>query len=279
VRLIIFFLTGVIFSCNTNPNPFYSSGSGLKYKLISFGSLKQNKPIVYDYAEFEFGLLAPEDTESHLLNGTKVVQITGTNEPFFEALQLLSVGDSAIFIISSDQLVNHFNIPADVPEKLQLNVKLLNSYSPETFQKTFINLRKWINLPDDYEKQVLDSFLLNNKISSKSFYDGIWVIETTSGKGDFLRKGNALAIHYKGMFLDGKVFDDSNTREPFQFIFGTDGQVIKGLEKGLEKLKKGSKAKIIIPSPSAFGEKGSSTGIIPPNTTVVYEVEIIRVNN
>jgi len=60
---------------------------------------------------------------------------------------------------------------------------------------------------------------------------------------------------------------------------GDTAQVITGLEIGIKKMREGGKAKIIIPSQLAFGENGSSTGIVPPYTSVIYEVTMLKVND
>jgi FKBP-type peptidyl-prolyl cis-trans isomerase len=61
-----------------------------------------------------------------------------------------------------------------------------------------------------------------------------------------------------------------------EFVFGEQGQVIKGFETAISLLNEGAQAKFIIPSQLAYGEKGSSTGIVPPYTTLVYEIELLK---
>jgi FKBP-type peptidyl-prolyl cis-trans isomerase FkpA len=279
VRLFFLFVFIVIInSCNFNKSNFSRTKSGLEYRIVAIGNINEELPSLYDYIEFEYELTASNE-KFETLKGSRVLQITETKEPIHEALKMLNRLDSAVFLIPSENLKAHFYLSPDVPEKLQLNLKVLNIYSPDDYQETFTNLRRWVNLPDEHEKQLLDSFLIKNNVKAQSFYNGIWCIETKNGKGEYLKRGKGISIHYIGKFLNGDIFDNTYRREPFSFIYGTEGQIIKGLEIGLEKLKKGSKAKIIIPSPLGFGNKGSSTGIIPPNTTLIYEVEVIRVNN
>ena len=77
--------------------------------------------------------------------------------------------------------------------------------------------------------------------------------------------------------MNDKTFDSIPMNDPLSFNMADSAQVIKGLEIGLKKMRQGEVAKIIIPSHSAFGEKGSSTGIVPPYTTLVYEVIMLNV--
>ena len=86
--------------------------------------------------------------------------------------------------------------------------------------------------------------------------------------------GNRVKVHYKGMLLDGTVFDSSFKRnQPIEFTLGV-GQVIKGWDEGISLLGIGDKASFIIPSDLAYGSSGAG-GVIPPNATLVFEVELI----
>ena len=86
--------------------------------------------------------------------------------------------------------------------------------------------------------------------------------------------GNKVKVHYKGMLLDGTVFDSSFKRnKPIEFTLGI-GQVIKGWDEGISLLGVGDKASFIIPSDLAYGASGAG-GVIPPNATLVFEVELI----
>ncbi len=95
------------------------------------------------------------------------------------------------------------------------------------------------------------------------------------GEGPLIEKQKQVVVHYSGFLLDGSKFDSSVERdEPLTFTAGI-GQVIPGWDEGLLLLKKGSKAKFIIPSNLAYGER--DLGKIPPNSTLVFDVEIVDV--
>ena len=86
--------------------------------------------------------------------------------------------------------------------------------------------------------------------------------------------GNKVKVHYKGMLLDGTVFDSSFKRnQPIEFTLGI-GQVIKGWDEGISLLGIGDKASFIIPSDLAYGASGAG-GVIPPNAWLIFDVELV----
>lgn len=105
---------------------------------------------------------------------------------------------------------------------------------------------------------------------------GLQYIEILEGTGASPKAGDVVVVHYTGMFPDGTKFDSSVDRnEPFQFVIGQ-GQVIAGWDEGVMSMKTGGKRKLIIPSHLAYGERGAG-GVIPPNATLEFEVELIEI--
>ncbi|MEQ6124196.1 peptidylprolyl isomerase [Pseudotenacibaculum sp. MALMAid0570] len=97
-----------------------------------------------------------------------------------------------------------------------------------------------------------------------------------NGEGKKATKGAMVSVHYKGQLLDGTVFDSSYKRkQPIDFAIGV-GQVIAGWDEGIQLLKVGDKARLVIPSNLAYGERGAG-GVIPPNATLIFDVELMNV--
>jgi len=96
------------------------------------------------------------------------------------------------------------------------------------------------------------------------------------GEGKKAEKGNTVSVHYKGQLADGTVFDSSYKRNsPLDFQVGV-GQVIPGWDEGICLLKVGDKARLVIPSDLGYGAAGAG-GVIPPNATLVFDVELMDV--
>jgi FKBP-type peptidyl-prolyl cis-trans isomerase FkpA len=106
------------------------------------------------------------------------------------------------------------------------------------------------------------------------------VIETLKeGEGDEIAKnGDTLSVHYVGNLLSGAKFDSSRDRgTPFTFTLGA-GQVIKGWDQGMLGMKVGESRKLTIPASLGYGSRGAGGGVIPPNATLVFEVELISID-
>jgi len=105
---------------------------------------------------------------------------------------------------------------------------------------------------------------------------GLQYTDVKVGTGASPKTGQTAVVHYTGWLVDGKKFDSSKDRgQPFQFAVGR-GQVIKGWDEGVATMKVGGTRKLLIPPALAYGASGAG-GVIPPNATLTFEVELLEI--
>jgi peptidylprolyl isomerase len=104
---------------------------------------------------------------------------------------------------------------------------------------------------------------------------GLQYRDLVVGKGPQPKNGDTVVVNYTGTFANGKVFDTSVGKKPFEFRLGR-GEVIKGWDEGVASMHVGGKRKLVIPPDLAYGS-GGYPGVIPPNSTLTFVVELLRI--
>jgi peptidylprolyl isomerase len=105
---------------------------------------------------------------------------------------------------------------------------------------------------------------------------GLQLRDDVEGTGARAGAGQHVSVHYTGTLTDGRKFDSSRDRgKPFQFELGA-GQVIRGWDEGVEGMKVGGRRTLVIPPDLGYGSRGAGN-VIPPNATLVFEVELLGV--
>lgn len=106
---------------------------------------------------------------------------------------------------------------------------------------------------------------------------GYTVLQPAKAGSKEAKSGDSVSVHYTGWLTSGKKFDSSVDRgQPFEFQLGQ-GMVIRGWDEGVAGMKIGEKRKLVIPADLGYGERGAGNGEIPPNSTLIFEVELLGV--
>lgn len=129
------------------------------------------------------------------------------------------------------------------------------------------------------ELQSLDSLARLDSLDVYREHNGMYVRSFGYTDTAAVRKGKEVVIHYSGRLLSGKVIDDTRRMNaPMRFVVGNDDQIIPGLEMALELMHRGERAEIIIPSWMGFGTKGSAGGVVPPYSTLIFDLEVVELS-
>jgi FKBP-type peptidyl-prolyl cis-trans isomerase len=263
------------------------TSTGLYYRLVGFGD-GEIRPKVGDYITLQVVYTAENDS---VLYDSRLVSADGTvgtilappsfRGSFEEGLTLLTAGDSAEFLVPADSVFEKIlgrPLPSFIAKgsMLKVNARMVRIQTVQEHDEEH-RAEKGSEAAEMLEQKNLQTYLDSHHIATAPVENGLIHLAISEGTGVSPQKGNTVAIHYKAFFLTGKNFDSSYRREPFEFVLGEEGQVIAGLEKGVMLMKEGGKSKFILPSHLAYGSSGSSNGNVPPFTTVIYEVELLKV--
>lgn len=226
----------------------------------------------------------------------KVWETGGT---MYEALQIMNVGDSVTFEISSKDLYEN-TFKTGVPDSLDSTsnmtfyakiVSMMTTEEFQAFQKEEYEKAQEKALEERAAAQAkmledaaelikkdgetIDAFLAESSITAQTTESGLRYVIVEAGEGDNATAGDQVSVHYNGTLLDGTKFDSSYDRgQPFGFVLGQ-GRVIMGWDEGIALLNKGAKATLYIPSTLAYGER--ATGSIPANSILKFDVELVDI--
>lgn len=265
ILCIVFFLN----SCQEKIEGYSLIDDGVHLKLFSFED--DAKPYQKgNYIKVSFTVYNEEEIKYQHF---KYIPFLPTNKSFDQIFTQLNQGDSIELLVSKPTFEDNsfgFSSRAFKSDFIKINMKIhgfLTKKEYDDFQKQ--------NDEELVEQQILKYYLTSEKEIEE--IGGVYYHKLKNTSNSTVKRGDVINIQYTGSFINGVVFDTTFSVQPFELVYGTPNQVIEGLEKVLKVLKNGEKAKIIIPSQFAFGEKGSSTGIIPPYSTVIYNLEIINI--
>jgi peptidylprolyl isomerase len=273
IFVISIVLITVLIGCNKKPE-IVTLKSGLMFKDDSLGTGREAK--ANDLVSIHFrGWMVPKGDSVELFSDWTKDQ----------KLRMQSLGDSKLrnqpikyvlntesFIKGTDEGIVGMKVGGErtiiIPAKLAYGDKGIGFIPPNTDLKVVVDL---LEVKDRIIAKMwdVDSTLF------KTTKSGLKYAIIKEGDGPMPVPGKFVTVHYSGFLQDGKLFDSSVERdEPISFVVGQ-GQVIPGWDEGLQLLKKGSKARFIVPPQLAYGDRPLEK--IPANSTLIFDVELINV--
>lgn len=276
-------ILGLMFtSCKNTGNSFVEydkTETGLYYKF--YNNVDGESPQFMDIMDVLITCVV-NDTLVIMPENRNLIQLGESmfKGDIYEGLAMMNIGDSASFIVRTDSTfytlfaspVLPKNISAD--DIMRFEVKL-NDFYPESdlLLKQIGYIKEAFPEETIKAEKELEQYLKDNNITVTPTETGLYYVKTKEGNGERPSAGTKVKVHYTGKLLDGTVFDSSrNSTEPFQFNLGL-GQVIAGWDEGIQMMSKGEKGVLYIPFYLAYVDR--QAGIIPPFSTLVFEVELV----
>jgi hypothetical protein len=256
-------------SCEKKFPEFLKVEEDIYLKLISFEE-SQREFKKEDYASFS--ILIKDQGEIIYRHYKEEVLLNNTNN-FSFLIKNLNQGDSAVFKVSTTLISETLNpfLKGILKEPfIEVSIKIHNYFSVEEY----LGYKKGVD--KEMNEQILLTQYLEELNAVKM--NGVFKEVLNVGEGDFVKNGDEVTIAYTGYFINRLKFDENLGSTAFTFKYGTQGQVVDGLNFAIKSMREREKSKIIIPSQLAFGEEGSTTLIVPAFTTVIYELEILKIN-
>lgn len=290
MKYIFYFLFFIFLaSCESPRFPDYTeTENGLFYKLEDIGDgEKRAKP--GDYVTAQITIKAENDsvlfdTYKMGLEGavTFILPAVEYEKDYREGYLFLSEGDRATFITDAHALFikkNRTMIPKgmNLESVIRVETTVLKVKTQQEHEKEIMEEKAKLERGEFEENKILQKYIADSAAGAVPVANGMYYVRLAEGNGVTLDSGRVALLNYKGCFLNGRCFDLSFETQPFEYIIGAEEQLIPGLVAGIRRMREGEKAKFIIPSHLAFGSNGSSTGMVPPFTTLAYEVELLKV--
>lgn len=285
--LVLQIMTCVVMVCLTagcgEKKPLDGDSSGIEMKILEKGKGRQVN--VGDFMRLHLSYKSPAGKtlfDSRDLGDDFVLEAA---KPFYtgsieEGFLMLHEGDSARFFVSADSIYKYTfgeQLPPSLKpgDKLQIDLRLMKLYDTASFAEE--NERSKLQQIET-ESRAVEIYLLNNALPVQAVKPGVYYFELKKGGGSKPVSGDSVFIRYTGRFLSGEVFDGSyqSGNTLLSYRLGNGERLIEW-ERAVSTMREGSVARLVLCSPNAYGRSGS--GVIPPNTPLVYDIELVRIKS
>jgi FKBP-type peptidyl-prolyl cis-trans isomerase len=197
--------------------------------------------------------------------------------PLMDATLLMGVGDSATIYQPVDSSMKVY-LPKNMRNEKELRfeiamVQIITEASKAIADQAFAE--RAVQVKAAVEQTIKDYREGNLKEKMLVLKSGLRILTLEKGPGKLVRTNEAVQVHYYGYLKNGTSFDNSfDRRRPLAFPVGV-GQMIAGFDEGVQQLTHGSKAFLFIPSALAYGEEEAAGGLIPPNSELIFYIEVL----
>lgn len=289
---------------------FKTTDSGLEYQFVSKGK-SGNQPEEGQVVTLNLTMISEGDSilmQASNMPIQKVEQMWSLKGGIEEAFSMMSEGDSIIVKVKAGDLYQRtwqMPVPPNINEDQLITciIGMEKIYDADEFQKQSALAR--VEEIDAFRKQalyekkdqmdtdiaVIDAYLKKNNITAETTENGLRYIILEEGTGPKPQVGDQVQVNYTGNVLEGGYFDTSVEEKakefglhdprrpygPFEFVLGTGG-VIHGWDEGIALLNEGTRARLYIPSPMAYGDQQRSE-VIVANAILEFEVELVGIKN
>ena len=281
IRFFRFSLLIILFgACNESDHFGYDRLTGtIHYRLLSLGdeNLKVNQA---EHVSLKIELV---ESDSHLvIKDYRRINWKQSRFPkYFENLFVDACHGDSISLIGSRadlQLNAIFGLDSleETNDEVELHIHVYEALSDEGLRELKAKERLKIDL-ELKEKATLRRVLDSLDMNEESYVDGIYFKSLTVSEGEVPGKGDYITVQYSARLGNGKLVDDNFEQTGLSYEIGKPDQVIPGFGIGMNYLTLGSEAYFIIPSHLGFGSQGSSSGIVPPYSILVYRVKLVDI--
>lgn len=258
----------LISACKKSYPSFHEVSKGVFQKTFIIGDDKK-KSYAGAYTQVDYKMFLLQDSLPLSADtGVYLFMQTPYDQPILQAISFMNEGDSAAFIIT------HALSPDSIVEIL-LNISLRKVLTPLAYEEFMADRELRSEMK---EMEEMNAFFEKNPKHQWALFNGMYYKIEKQGQGGFPKKGDLITLHYQGYYLNGRKFDSTYETEALSFTYGDPHQVIPGFELALSKMNKGMKLKIVIPSQLGFGAEGTSDKTIRPYSPLLYELELIELN-
>lgn len=273
----------VIFMAACSQDSYKTTKTGLKYKF--YVQNNGDTPSVGDFITLDMVYGTPDTVlfdSKNIPNGlTFPLDSSFYEGDLFEGLGMMSAGDSASFIISADSFflviarapsLPPFCQPGDI---LTFEVKMHNFQNQADKEVADATALEELRIKAEAD---FTAYLAANSISTEALPSGLIFIEEKAGRGAYPKAEEMVKVNLTVTLIDGtKIFSTEDRGEPFEYQYGQNFDT-KGLEEGVGMLKKGGKARLIVPNTLAYGAEARGQ-MIPAYSTILYDVELVDIRS